>query len=151
MLLKPDNCHIFFKINVKKNEECFMDITRFWKIFTIGLELDSKGHLRSVILASKHGQTKCTFPFFYRAKYISFILWLKLLSKTTCQISAKSTEWSGRRIFESYRLSHLIKPLSGRKKGKIFTFNSLYVKTVLENSLGFFALLWNYIPTVYVT
>ena len=39
-----------------------------------------------------------------------------------------------------------------KKKEKYFyLFDSLYVKTVLENELGFFALLWNYIPIVYVT
>ena len=41
-----------------------MDITRFWEIFKVGLELNSKDDVRSAIMAGNYGQIKCTFPFF---------------------------------------------------------------------------------------
>ena len=53
---------------LRGREDRFTDSTRAREIFTIGLELNSKDHFRSVILASKYGQTKCTFPFFCQAK-----------------------------------------------------------------------------------
>ena len=99
---------------LRGRQDRFRDIRRFWEIFTIGLELNSKDHFRSAILAGKYGQTKCTFPFFWQAKitgtFLISISRLRPQSKTSCQISAKSTEWSGRRKFESHILLHLKVP-----------------------------------------